>query len=70
MALPNYSRVRLLTDRYTTDGVSKGDIGYIIEVYDDLDYELEFSKEDGTTLAQLVVRQDEVELAEPKEQVV
>ena len=36
----NYSRVRLLTNKY--EGVRAGDLGYVIEVYRDA-YEVEFS---------------------------
>jgi cell shape-determining protein MreC len=64
MSLENYSRVVLLTDRHQDQGVKIGAIGYIIEIYDDGNYEVEFSDSDGFTIAQLVLRSDEVELAE------
>jgi Domain of unknown function (DUF4926) len=56
-----YSRVQLLTDKYEVDGGHFGMIGYVIETYPGGKYEVEFSNEDGTTIAQLVV--DETELA-------
>jgi hypothetical protein len=60
--LENYSRVRLLTDRYQADGVDIGAIGYIIEIYADDFYEVEFSNKDGITIAQIVVHLSEIEL--------
>jgi hypothetical protein len=59
--------VQLLTDKYRTEGVSKGAIGYIIEVYADT-YEVEFSDSDGITIAQVVVQPNEVSLAEALDQ--
>jgi hypothetical protein len=49
-----YSRVILINDRYADEGVRRGAIGYVIEVYPDGIYEVEFSKPDGTTYAQIV----------------
>ena len=59
--IENYSQVRLLTDRYQEYGVSKGAIGYVIETYETGDYEIEFSREDGSTIAQFAVSPNEVE---------
>jgi hypothetical protein len=67
MPINNYSRVRLLTSRYDQQGVSAGAIGYIIEVYDQEAYEVEFSDENGITIAQLAVPQREVELADEED---
>jgi len=61
MVLECYSIVRLLTNRYQDRGVSAGAIGVILEIYDDEAYEVEFSREDGTTIAWFAVQQDEVE---------
>jgi len=58
--LKNYSRVRLLTDRYREEGVAAGAIGYVIEVYPGGNYEVEFSDENGITIAQIVAREDEL----------
>jgi hypothetical protein len=52
--------VRLLTDRYEDRGVSTGAIGVILDVYADDAYEVEFSREDGTTIAWFAVQQAEV----------
>jgi hypothetical protein len=43
--------------------VSKGAIGYIVEVYKDA-YEVEFSDEQGTTVAIFAAKAEDVELAE------
>lgn len=67
MSIANYSRVRLLTNRYSEYGVSQGASGYIIEVYDDGDYEVEFSGAGGVTIAQFAVRPDEVAVDEVQE---
>jgi hypothetical protein len=56
----NYSRAVLLTNKYQSERVSTGDIGYIIEVYDDVRYQVEFSDSKGITIAQLVVQEDEI----------
>lgn len=63
--LSNYSRVRLLTDRFSTDGLKVGDVGYIIEVYEEDAYEVEFSDREGITVAQIVVHGSELEECEP-----
>jgi hypothetical protein len=59
--LPEYSRVRLTTDKYAKDGALLGALGYVIEVYEDGNYEVEFSDPaTGMTLAQLVVSHEDV----------
>ena len=63
MPIENYSRVRLLVDHY--QGVTAGAIGYIIEVYDDGAYEVEFSNSNGITEAQVVVQENEIQIDEP-----
>nr|WP_320010909.1 DUF4926 domain-containing protein [uncultured Desulfobulbus sp.] len=58
-----YSRVKLVTDKYEDEGGHRGMIGYIIEVYGEGYYEVEFSDAStGTTLAQLVVSQEDLVL--------
>ena len=66
--LPNYSRVRLLTDRFSSDGLKYGDFGYIIETYDNDEYEVEFSDNKGITIAQIVANGSELEVCEPVHQ--
>ncbi|MGA7952945.1 MAG: DUF4926 domain-containing protein [Gloeobacterales cyanobacterium] len=60
MTLEPYSLVKLLTDRYQDRGVTAGAIGTILEVYKDEAYEIEFSRDDGTTIAWFAVLQTEV----------
>ncbi|MBI4852734.1 MAG: DUF4926 domain-containing protein [Acidobacteria bacterium] len=59
MKLPNYSRVRLLTNKYNDENVAAGCIGYIIEIYKDA-YEVEFSNINGETVAQIIVKEEDV----------
>jgi len=58
-----YSRVRLVTDRFIIEGMARGTIGYIIEDHED-NYEIEFSRPDGTTYAQIVVAPEDIEATE------
>ena len=60
MVLEPYSSVQLLTDCYRDRGVSAGAIGTILDVYGAEAYEVEFSREDGSTIAWFAVKQDEV----------
>lgn len=60
MPIDSLSLVRLLSDRYQSEGVEAGAVGVVLDVYNDA-YEVEFSREDGTTIAWFAVRQDEVE---------
>ena len=64
MALQQYSRVRVRTERFSSDGVRKGDLGFIIEVYPDGAYEVEFTDPQGITVAQVVATDDDLESAE------
>ncbi len=61
-SLPNYARVRLLTDRFSNDGIAAHSLGYIIEVWNEDAYEVDFSTTKGITIAQVVVRRHELEL--------
>jgi hypothetical protein len=62
LSLPQFSPVRLVTDRYLSEGVGRGAIGFILDVYDD-GYEVEFSRPDGTTIAWFAVEPADVEPA-------
>lgn len=62
MTFEQYSEVTLLTNKYQEEGVSKGAVGYIIEVYNENAYEVEFSNSDGITIAQIVVSADEIQV--------
>ena len=64
----NYTRVRLLTDRFREDGASLFDVGDIIEVYPGGKYEVEFSDSMSVTYAQIVANASELRLDEPENQ--
>jgi hypothetical protein len=64
MKILNYSKVKLLTDKYKSEGVSDGAIGYVIEVYQNHKYEVEFSDLNGITIAQIVLDSNEFITAE------
>lgn len=66
MRWQNYTRVRLLTDTYVAEGARPGALGYIIEVYADGAYEVEFSDADGVTVAQIVAREEDLAVDEPE----
>jgi Domain of unknown function (DUF4926) len=65
MSIENYRRVRLLVDTYSSEGVRSGSLGYVIEVYADNKYEVEFSNDAGETIAQLVLNDTEIIVDEP-----
>jgi hypothetical protein len=60
MPLDSLPLVRLITERYRTEGVAADSLGIILDVYED-GYEVEFSREDGSTIAWFAVGRDEVE---------
>ncbi|PWU29944.1 hypothetical protein DK254_07305 [Pseudomonas sp. RW407] len=64
MKLALYSRIRYIGPSGLYDGVKVNDVGYIIEDYDDGNYEVEFSDADGSTRAQSVIPEDFLQLAE------
>jgi hypothetical protein len=61
--LENYSRICLLINRYESENIPKGSIGYIIETYDDGAYEVEFSDSNGITRGLLVLNESDMQLA-------
>lgn len=60
MSLKPYTIVKLITERYRDRGIELGAIGTILDVYGDEAYEIEFSHNDGTTIAWFAVLQNEV----------
>jgi Domain of unknown function (DUF4926) len=60
MTLKPYTVVQLLSDQYSDRGVPVGAVGTILEIYGNEAYEVEFSREDGTTIAWFAVPQSEV----------
>ena len=63
MTLPQFSSILLLNDDHLAEGVRRGGLGVILDVYEDGEYEVEFSREDGSIIAWFAVRPDEVEPA-------
>lgn len=61
----NYSTIRLLSDKYISEGAKCGDIGVIIEVYNNGYYEIAFSDDSGIDYAQIVAEENEIELVKP-----
>jgi hypothetical protein len=59
-----YQKVRLLTDKYIDKGIRTGDVGVILEKYNDRHFEVEFSDENGITIALFAFSIDELELVE------
>lgn len=66
MDVARYARVRLVTDRYRDAQAPCGSVGFIIEIYSPDAYEVECSRADGTTYAQIVVHPSEIILDEPR----
>lgn len=62
VTLPEFSPIRLTSDRYLSEGVGRGAIGVILDVFDD-GYIVEFSRPDGTTIAWFGVELEDVEPA-------
>jgi Domain of unknown function (DUF4926) len=63
--IPCFSRVMVLTDKYGDRGVPCGARGYVIEVYDNGEYEVEFSGADGVNYASIVAVEAEIKPSEP-----
>jgi hypothetical protein len=59
-----YDRVRVVTSRLEGEGAPLGTVGYVIEAYDDGNVEVEVSDVNGSTIAQFVARQEDLEIAE------
>ena len=60
--MKQYQKVRLTTDKYTDEGLKKGDIGVILNVYDKNNYEVEFSDNNGITIALFAFPKNDIEL--------
>lgn len=58
-----YDRVKLVTDRFHDEGATEGMLGYIILLHSDGNYEVEISAPDGTTIAEIVAGDKDLEAA-------
>ena len=62
--LKPYDKVRIVSERFRDEGAPPGTMGFVIEKWEEGVFEVEVSCEDGTTIAQFVAREDELELVE------
>ena len=63
-----YDRVRVATDRFSSSGVPRGSVGYVIERHADGALEVEFSDaHTGTTWATVVADPSDLRLAPEEE---
>ena len=62
--MKQFQKVRLITDKYINDGIKKGDEGFILEVYDENNFEVEFSDSNGITIVLCSFKKEDIELAE------
>jgi hypothetical protein len=63
--MKQYDKVKILINDFSFEGVSAGMEGYIIEIYPDRNFEVEFSIQDtGKTTAIVVLKPSDVEEAE------
>jgi hypothetical protein len=66
MTIPNYTKVEIVTDKFEALGVPRGSYGFVIEVYDDGEYEVEVSDPErgGITIALFSANDTEIRPAE------
>lgn len=63
MQLSQFSAVRLTTDRFRDEGVARGALGFVLDIFDD-GYDVEFSRpKDGSAIALLFLKATDVEPA-------
>lgn len=61
MAYNCYSKIKLVTNKYEKDGIAKGTLGIILEVYDEENYEIQFlDKDNELSNVFFAVRKDEI----------
>ncbi|TGE75630.1 hypothetical protein C7Y70_20535 [Pseudoalteromonas sp. KS88] len=59
-----YSKIRLTSSAYREKGVNEGSEGYIIEDFEDGNFDVEFSDSKGETKAILILTSTEFEVAD------
>lgn len=64
MSIKLYSRVKFFGPVKDYPDLHTGDIGYVIEDYEDGNYEVEFSNPDGATRCQIVIPENYLVVAE------
>ena len=60
-SVERFSAVRLTSDEFLSEGAGIGAIGYVLEVYDNGDLEVEFSRPDGVTIALHTLKESHLE---------
>lgn len=60
MSIKLYAKVKYVGDGLDQAGLAMGDVGYVIEDYEDGNYEVEFSNPDGSTRVQTVIAEDKL----------
>jgi hypothetical protein len=58
-----YARVRVLSDLHDSEGVQRGALGYIIEIWSETALEVQVFHRDGCTSTLITVHPDELEAA-------
>lgn len=64
MNIAMFDRVKYLGREVIDEKIKSGDIGYVIEIYDDGNFEVEFSNLDGTTRGTVVLAEHKLEVAQ------
>ena len=59
-----YQKVRLITDKYESDGLTIGMIGTILEIYSENDYEIEWYDANGNVVNYFSFALQDFELVE------
>ena len=54
--MKEYQRIKMLNNNYSSEGIFKDAIGYILNIYDEYYCEVEFSDENGITYALQAIR--------------
>jgi len=62
--IKQYCKVRLTSSQYLNEGTPSGSEGYIIDVYENAHYDVEFSNSYGSTIAILTLTEGEFEEVE------
>lgn len=64
LEMKQFDKVMVLNNKYINDGVNMGDIGFIIDIFSDSAYDVEFSLPDGTTYALCIINPDDLKKVE------
>ena len=57
--MEKYQKVKIINNKYMSDGIIKNAIGYILEIYDEKYCEVEFLAKDGSTIAVQAINVDD-----------